>query len=355
MVDIRIVITVWSILTGEYRGGCRLYTCFDHHAQSSVARLDNPSSARTSSHNRVVASRAIEIRQHANTVSRPGLTGVLYRSLGSSNIIENDGRVSTWRKPMATRQTSIMALLNRIHFDRQLVLPNIKRDFVWKPDQIRMLMDSVMREYPFGSVVLWQTKHLEVAYREFATDYATGQRFATLIKQAGHPLEMVLDGQHRLQSLHLATRGSHDHRRLYFDVTSGPDTREADSDAAYRFEFWRDDQRNRPRRLVRVFDMIGRASRPYKDARFRIMIKEIGLKGNDADRAEKNVARLRRILYQNDLVPVDIIDEDARDAASVRSPNEILAIFERVNTGGTRLIRSDLLSSLDKSRWRGTS
>jgi hypothetical protein len=41
---------------------------------------------------------------------------------------------------------------------RQLRLPEIQRDYVWKPAQIAGLLDSLYREYPSGSILLWETE-----------------------------------------------------------------------------------------------------------------------------------------------------------------------------------------------------
>ena len=120
---------------------------------------------------------------------------------------------------MAVRPRSIMALLNEIHTDRKLVLPDLQRDFVWREDQIRLLMDSIMRGYPFGSLLFWQTRFLEVPYREFVRDFEAGQRHVPQLKAAGQSMEMVLDGQQRLQALYIGLFGSHSGRRLYFNVT----------------------------------------------------------------------------------------------------------------------------------------
>src|SRR4051812_15355007 len=140
---------------------------------------------------------------------------------------------------MPTKTESIQSLLNQIRNDQQLVLPDLQRDFVWDRDQIRLLMDTVMREYPFGSLLLWQTRFLEVPYRNFVQDYSPGITFVPQLKKAGVPLRMVLDGQQRLQSLYIAVFGTHDRRRLYFNITSGPGAAQDDSDdaleAAYRF------------------------------------------------------------------------------------------------------------------------
>jgi hypothetical protein len=91
------------------------------------------------------------------------------------------------------QSTSIMALLNRIHNDHTLVLPDIQRDFVWDRDQIRLLFDSLMKGYPFGALLIWETRYLDVAYRDFVVDYIPGQSFVPKTKDKGRPLEMVLE------------------------------------------------------------------------------------------------------------------------------------------------------------------
>ena len=58
---------------------------------------------------------------------------------------------------MSTKTMSIMHLLNEIK-DDAIVLPDLQRDFVWDPEQIGLLFDSIMRGYPFGSLLLWQTR-----------------------------------------------------------------------------------------------------------------------------------------------------------------------------------------------------
>ncbi len=38
----------------------------------------------------------------------------------------------------------------------EYVLPAIQREFVWLPDQVCNLFDSVMQGYPFGEFMLWR-------------------------------------------------------------------------------------------------------------------------------------------------------------------------------------------------------
>ncbi len=40
---------------------------------------------------------------------------------------------------------------------REYVLPAIQREFVWWPEQIECLFDSLMRGYPIGSFLFWRS------------------------------------------------------------------------------------------------------------------------------------------------------------------------------------------------------
>ncbi len=39
----------------------------------------------------------------------------------------------------------------------EIVLPDIQREYVWAGAQIPQLLDSLYREWPVGSVLLWTT------------------------------------------------------------------------------------------------------------------------------------------------------------------------------------------------------
>jgi len=75
------------------------------------------------------------------------------------------------------------------------------------------------------------------------------------------------------------------------------------------------------------------------------------LEGDAAAVASSNMRRFRAVLQQSDLVPVEYIDRDAPNEAAARTIDEVLDIFVRVNTGGTRLSRSDLMFSIIKRHW----
>lgn len=253
---------------------------------------------------------------------------------------------------MTPKTSSILGLLNDIK-NGDVALPDLQRDFVWKDEDVRLLMDSIMRGYPFGLLLFWNTQFLEVVYREFVTDYTKGQTFVTKVKPVGQKMRMVLDGQQRLQSLYVAIFGTYDGRRLYFNVTSGPRGATIDDESigrGYQFAFWRDDDEgSRPKRLVRVAD-IARWPLQAEKAEIRKIIQAIPLHDQEADLAEDNLKMLRGFLRE-EIVPVETIDDAVYEADQAMPLEHVLEIFVRVNQGGTKLSRSDLMFSLIKTKW----
>ncbi len=66
-------------------------------------------------------------------------------------------------------------------------------------------MDSIMRGYPVGIVLVWET-YKDIQYRQFEKIYRNGTRPAFIDNSSKKKLKLVLDGQQRLQSLYLARR-----------------------------------------------------------------------------------------------------------------------------------------------------
>ena len=64
---------------------------------------------------------------------------------------------------------SIMSLLRQID-NGEIVLPAIQRNFVWHERKIERLMDSILRGYPVGIVLMWETYN-DIQYRRFEKIY----------------------------------------------------------------------------------------------------------------------------------------------------------------------------------------
>ncbi len=100
------------------------------------------------------------------------------------------------------------------HSGATLVIPDLQRPYVWKPNQVSLLVDSLIRGWPFGTLLLWKVEHDEkrnIPSRAFwQTVVRSGVGDDGQAMQEGQPpatYQMVLDGQQRLQSLLLATHG----------------------------------------------------------------------------------------------------------------------------------------------------
>ncbi|OYO05287.1 DUF262 domain-containing protein [Enemella evansiae] len=98
----------------------------------------------------------------------------------------------TARDPKPTPER-ILQLANRV-LTGDIVLPEFQRPFVWKRRQILELMDSIFRNYPIGSLLVWESKQ-ELASKRTIADLQVAQRSET------YPVNYLLDGQQRLSAV----------------------------------------------------------------------------------------------------------------------------------------------------------
>ena len=128
-------------------------------------------------------------------------------------------------------------------------LPNIQRNFVWKEEQTERLFDSLMRDYPIGTLLVWKTKS-NIKHRKFIDIYKNDINF-TYMPENNNCKLLVLDGQQRLQSLFIGLYGSYNDKELYFDILSG--SSRAPEDVKYIFKF----RKNAPSETwVKLKDMV---------------------------------------------------------------------------------------------------
>lgn len=226
-------------------------------------------------------------------------------------------------------------------------LPNIQRPFVWSEEQIARLFDSIMREYPISTLLVWKTKEA-VKHRKFIDNYRRDIKLTDFyVPDNTRSKMMVLDGQQRLQSLFIGLRGSYEGRELYFDILSGG-AAAAPEDIRFRFAFKLAAAASWPwvrfKNLVfqnnklpgEIADELGKnAPEPLSPDDFRIV--------------SRNVERVRQEFVTDDNITFQELDGiDNPDAYKV---DDIVEIFIRANSGGTKLGKSDLLFSLLTSSW----
>ena len=142
----------------------------------------------------------------------------------------------------------------------EYVLPAIQREFVWRPEQVCNLFDSVMQGYPFGEFMFWRIEAQNAGqYRwyDFVREYhqSNNPHCPELGPIHDKPLTAVLDGQQRLTAFNIGLRGSmaiklpykwwnssdaFPKRVLALDLLAPPDPDEEGS--RYSFEFVNEDR-----------------------------------------------------------------------------------------------------------------
>jgi hypothetical protein len=266
---------------------------------------------------------------------------------------------------------SIFALLNQVK-DDEIVLPAIQRNFVWDEEQIVSLFDSIMRSYPIGIVLLWETFN-DIQYRRFVRDHKTDNLLAFSDNPGKRKLKLVLDGQQRLQSLFVALYGTYNGRVLYFDALSGKAGDDV-SELLYWFYFgepsedaqWNRDvvahlakpAEKRPRDFAVAYYV--RVSEVYsmdpkdKKALVKKTRSELRLTDEDETRLELNLAQLDQVLSKEpNILKTSVIDQNLpAEAPSRKTEADVVEIFVRINQNGTRLDRADLMFSMLKLNWK---
>ena len=225
-------------------------------------------------------------------------------------------------------------------------LPNIQRPFVWNEDQIARLFDSIMREYPISTLLVWKTKE-QVKHRKFIDNFLPDLKLTNFyVPDNTRSKMMVLDGQQRLQSLFIGLRGSYFGRELYFDVLSGVVA--APEDIRYRFAF--KDKTSGVWPWVRFKDVVFQNNKlPGEIAEAFTAAAPSPLSDTDKRSVGRNIERARQEFVNDDNITFQELD--GIDNPEAYRVDDIVEIFIRANSGGTKLGKSDLLFSLLTSSW----
>lgn len=252
---------------------------------------------------------------------------------------------------------SVATVLTRVH-DGTYLLPAIQREFVWKPDQIISLVDSLLRGYPIGSFLLWDVNAESAGkytYYNFITNYHESTApFATkAVVPPGKGIVAILDGQQRLTALNIALYGSHAEKKkgawvsnasayvkksLYLNLLESPDHEELG--LAFDLRFLSEAEFKESNKWFRVGEVL-----TLEDSGPAIM-GEIATRGFDAEQGQVAFKKLYSLF---DAIrvrqPINCYEETDQDA------DKVLDIFVRVNSGGTSLSYSDLLLSMATNQW----
>ena len=245
------------------------------------------------------------------------------------------------------------------------VLPAIQREFVWKPDQICRLFDSLMQGYPFGTFLFWKVepeKSVQFKFYGFVQTYH--ERDAAHCPELGtlpnRELTAVLDGQQRLTALNIGLRGSmaikepnkwrtntnaFPKRVLHLDLLA---TRGDDEEGeAYSFRFLEPEKAAADESSLwyPVGDVLAIAniSRLSQWLFAKFQARGLGSDGELFNRASDTLHRLYEVIHN--APNLTFYTEKSQEL------ERVLRIFIRMNAGGTVLSYSDLLLSIAVAQW----
>lgn len=255
----------------------------------------------------------------------------------------------------------IKEALDKIQENRYL-LPAIQREFVWKPEQIEKLFDSLMNDYPIGSFLFWEVKEPKnYRFYEFIKKYNQ--------KESNHNQEIflsnnkeiiaILDGQQRLTALYIGLLGTYTEKlpRCRWDNPKAfPDKylclnlldkveEEIDDMNKYEFKFCTKEEiekKDNKNFWFKIRDILDLES-GYSITKKCMTILE-GYSEKIIENANKKLSKLYNVVFEKAIINYYLEQENNLD--------KVLNIFLRVNSMGTKLNYSDLLLSIATAQWK---
>ena len=197
----------------------------------------------------------------------------------------------------------------------QIRIPAFQRGFVWDPERVAHLMDSLYKEYPYGALLFWR------ANEQLKVEKKLGP-FTLPNPRDEYPIDYVLDGQQRITSIYATfqtTYGVSDFdewKEIFFDFSVSDDAQEPQFFALHPDET--DQSRHFPLRAL--FDTVA-----YRKAT-----------NNFGDEIAKRIDNMQA-KFKEARVPVQLFRTDEKGAVAV--------IFERINRQGVPLDTLQLLSA----------
>lgn len=223
-------------------------------------------------------------------------------------------------------------LLNDVK-NGKIGLPDLQRPFVWKDNKARDLLDSMLKGYPIGYIMLWQSPD----------DYETVNHIGANDKTYKQPDYLVIDGQQRLTALLAAISGIKVKDKNYVErqirISFNPLTREFAvwTEAIERDSAWissisavfaADENHDVPK-FRRQFIKNCNEGRDKKDM--------LALTDDEEESIETNI---------NDLLNLSIYTLPTLRINTKATEEDVADIFVRVNSGGQKLTEKNFIETL---------
>jgi|26BtaG_2_1085354.scaffolds.fasta_scaffold04681_2 hypothetical protein len=209
---------------------------------------------------------------------------------------------------ISTGSMKIDRLRNKV-LEGSIKIPPFQREFVWKQEQIIELLDSIVKDFPIGSILLWETIENLPAKRDIG-GYTLPE------PTEDYPINYVLDGQQRVTSIFsvfhdICSPINTDLFNIYYDIDNKVFL--SSMDIAKKTKLL-------PLKLI------------FDNLKFIEFMRSEGL-----DKDEISEVATLQSLFQNYEIPTVTIKK--------KDKSEVGVIFERVNNTGTPLSTLDLMTA----------
>jgi len=240
--------------------------------------------------------------------------------------------------------------------DEKFVLPVIQRSLIWKEEEMELLFDTLLKGHSFGGIMVIEeekdTKPL-FNYRPFTKDgNFIPSREVEKLKQNQF---FVIDGQQRLQTFYIGLKGSINGKILYFDLFS-------DYNFEYEFKFENDEKKlpktskeNNDRKIKEHFWYpVQELFRRLKDTNDEDYVADEIINKNritDNDKMthiKKNIKAFYKNVITSETLGISKVVIN-KSLPEIENRQRIVELFERLNSGGTKLSSFDLFASKLKS------
>ena len=218
---------------------------------------------------------------------------------------------------------NISPILDQIDMG-SIALPEFQRGYVWNRDQVRGLMDSLYRKHPVGSLLVWETK------TEQASSHARGDG-----KLSAGSVKLLLDGQQRITSLYGIIRGkppkffegnTQAFAGLYFNL------------ADETFEFYAPLKMQDNPLWVNVTNLMLKGVSEFIAKLYAIPDLQVNLN-----------AYISRLTAIDNIKNINLHIEEV--SGEDKTVDVVVEIFNKVNSGGTKLSKGDLALAKICAEW----
>lgn len=203
------------------------------------------------------------------------------------------------------------------HIDSgHMALPEFQRGYVWNREQVRGFFDSLYRRHPVGGLLVWATESKTASYR------GDGELAPGVIK-------LLLDGQQRMTSLYGVARGGppeffHGDEKAFTGLRFHLKNE--------MFAFYQPSRMKDDPLWVDVTELMKNGQDGHEK-----LVETLAQHPEIGTQAVKYSGRISRILgiLDIDLHAEEVTGEDM-------TVDVVVDIFNRVNSGGTKLSKGDL-------------